>query len=234
MSDSLRLCGLEATRLLCLWDSPGKNTGMCCNFFLQGIFPTQGLNPHLLHWQADSIRYFPTKILGSSEKGHTCEQEQWDWSQVELGRGPCPSASVSLLAGNSQRISGRIKRTNEWKPTDTYSRKHMQEKMLNAFFHMKIEKKVISMQEYGVEWIFTDEQDRRSRGDIFSGLVVKNLPGNARMQVQILVRELLRFPHVSGQWRLRAELLSLHPGTRESACRNERSRMTQLRPNTAK
>ena len=37
----------------------------------------------------------------------------------------------------------------------------MQEKMLDDFFHMNIEKKkVISMQEYGVEWIFTDEQDR--------------------------------------------------------------------------
>ena len=29
-------------------DSPGKNTGMGCHFLLQGIFPTQGLNPHLL------------------------------------------------------------------------------------------------------------------------------------------------------------------------------------------
>ena len=25
-------------------DSPGKNTGVCCHFLLQGIFPTQGLN----------------------------------------------------------------------------------------------------------------------------------------------------------------------------------------------
>ena len=26
-------------------DSPGKNTGVGCHFLLQGIFPTQGLNP---------------------------------------------------------------------------------------------------------------------------------------------------------------------------------------------
>ena len=26
-----------------------------CHFLLQGIFPTQGLNPHLLHWQVDSL-----------------------------------------------------------------------------------------------------------------------------------------------------------------------------------
>ena len=30
------------------WDSPGKNTGVGCHFLLQGIFQTQGLNPHLL------------------------------------------------------------------------------------------------------------------------------------------------------------------------------------------
>ena len=30
---------------------PGKNTGVGSHFFLQGIFPTQGLNPHLLHWK---------------------------------------------------------------------------------------------------------------------------------------------------------------------------------------
>ena len=28
---------------------PGKNTGVGCHFLLQEIFPTQGLNPGLLH-----------------------------------------------------------------------------------------------------------------------------------------------------------------------------------------
>ena len=30
-------------------DSPGKNTGVGCRALLQGIFPTQGSNPDLLH-----------------------------------------------------------------------------------------------------------------------------------------------------------------------------------------
>ena len=30
-------------------ESPGKNTGVGCFALLQGIFPTQGLNPGLLH-----------------------------------------------------------------------------------------------------------------------------------------------------------------------------------------
>ena len=37
------------TRLLCPWDSTGKNTGVGCHELLQGIFLTQGLNPGLPH-----------------------------------------------------------------------------------------------------------------------------------------------------------------------------------------
>ena len=36
-------------RLLCPWDSPGKNSGVDCHFLLQGIFLIQGSNPHLLY-----------------------------------------------------------------------------------------------------------------------------------------------------------------------------------------
>ena len=38
-----------AHRLLCPWGFPRKNTGVGCHFLLQGIFPTQGSNPRLLH-----------------------------------------------------------------------------------------------------------------------------------------------------------------------------------------
>ena len=50
---TVRPHGLEPTRLPCPWDSPGKNAGVGCRFLLQGIFPTQRLNPHL-RWQAGS------------------------------------------------------------------------------------------------------------------------------------------------------------------------------------
>ena len=39
---------LLPARLLCPWDSSGKNTGVDCHAPFQGIFLTQGLNPHLL------------------------------------------------------------------------------------------------------------------------------------------------------------------------------------------
>ena len=48
MSNSLQPFGLKPARLLCPWDSPGKNTGVGCYFFLQGIFPTQESNLSLL------------------------------------------------------------------------------------------------------------------------------------------------------------------------------------------
>ena len=49
MSDSERPHGLQPTRLLHPWDSPGKSTGVWCHFLLQEIFPTQELNLGLLH-----------------------------------------------------------------------------------------------------------------------------------------------------------------------------------------
>ena len=56
---TLRPHGLKPARLLCPWDSPGKNTGVGCHALLQGIFPTQESNPcllPLLHWLAGSLQ----------------------------------------------------------------------------------------------------------------------------------------------------------------------------------
>jgi len=44
LSDSFRAHGLQPTRLLCPWNSPGKHTGLGSHLLLQGIFLTQGLN----------------------------------------------------------------------------------------------------------------------------------------------------------------------------------------------
>ena len=57
----------QAARLLCPWDSLGKNTGVGCHFLLQGICPTQGLSPglpqcrqtlyHLSHHRSPNPKY---------------------------------------------------------------------------------------------------------------------------------------------------------------------------------
>ena len=61
MSDSLWPHGLYPARFLSPWNSPGKNTGVGSHSLLQGIFPTQGLNP-VPTLQADSL---PSELPGS-------------------------------------------------------------------------------------------------------------------------------------------------------------------------
>ena len=52
----------SSSRLLCPWNSPGRNTGVGFRSLLQEIFPVQVSNPcllHLLHWQAGSLPLAP-------------------------------------------------------------------------------------------------------------------------------------------------------------------------------
>ena len=49
MSDSLWPHGLEHFSLVSPWNFPGQNTGVVSLSILQGIFPTQWLNPGLPH-----------------------------------------------------------------------------------------------------------------------------------------------------------------------------------------
>ena len=46
---TLRPHGLESVRLLCPWNSPGRNTGVGSHSLLQGIFQTQGSKLGLQH-----------------------------------------------------------------------------------------------------------------------------------------------------------------------------------------
>ena len=82
----------------CPGDSPGKNTGVGCHFLLQGIFPTQGLNPHLLpllHWRAGSSPLAPPGKPASDWNTCnrlTCPQKRSVWSQAchSWMLSPCP------------------------------------------------------------------------------------------------------------------------------------------------
>ena len=49
------LCGPVNCRLLCPWDSPGKNAGVGCHFHLQGIGDQTHVSCISLHWQEDSL-----------------------------------------------------------------------------------------------------------------------------------------------------------------------------------
>ena len=115
MADSLRPHELESTRLLCPWNSSGKNTGVDCHFLLQGIFPTQGWNPcllHLLHWQADSL---PSKPPGKPPFSKALAKTKSAWHQASVALMRCcvvgwscwpglDSVTPPLVTGASQSL----------------------------------------------------------------------------------------------------------------------------------
>ena len=114
------------------WVSPGKNTGASCHALLQGIFCTQGSDPHLLcllHWQAGSLPLVPLGKTpsGSTEITRTCRAE---WKRpLDLGGGQA-SVHMSLwpvqdslrpratgaMWGLAERHNngGRIHRSRAW------------------------------------------------------------------------------------------------------------------------
>ena len=87
----LTLCNtvdLYPTRLLCPWDSLGKNTGVGCHALLQRIFLTQELNlclSYLLHWQVD---FSTTNPLGKPSS-------LYPTSNFSSSAGPTPLRSLS-------------------------------------------------------------------------------------------------------------------------------------------
>ena len=98
VSDSVWPDGLQPARLLCPWGSPGKSTAVGCHALLQGVFPTQGSNPHLSHllpWQAGSLSLAPPgkcldithrhENIQRHEKGSSC------FPCVSLAESPCVS-----------------------------------------------------------------------------------------------------------------------------------------------
>ena len=99
MSNSWRPRGLQPARLLCPWDSPGKNTGVGSHFLLQGIFPAQGWNLGLLYGR---------RILYRLSLQESPVEAQW-WGTSEAGPAggvPRPLLPWGLLV-TSGDVSGR-------------------------------------------------------------------------------------------------------------------------------
>ena len=111
---TLQPYGLQPARLLCTWNSPGKNIGVGRCVLLQGIFSTQGLNPCLLHlpelaggffitrvaWEALLFTYWPLIYLESNFTICGIRSAQFSCSLVsnslqahglQHARLPCPS-----------------------------------------------------------------------------------------------------------------------------------------------
>ena len=56
---TLQPYGLQPARLLCAWDSPGRNTGAGCHSLFQAVFLTQGLNLRLLRLPHCRLTLYP-------------------------------------------------------------------------------------------------------------------------------------------------------------------------------
>ena len=61
VSNSLQPHGLQPPRLLCPQDFPGKNTGVCSHYLLQGDLPNPGIAP-----VTPSLGFFTTESPGKS------------------------------------------------------------------------------------------------------------------------------------------------------------------------
>ena len=110
MSDSLQLNEPWPARLLCPWCSPGKNTGVGCHAFLQGILPTQGSNPCLLvsciggSALAPSGRHIYIYIYISMRMSGECMLLGSVSSQQRFGVMDIKALSVSQLLGLGQTM----------------------------------------------------------------------------------------------------------------------------------
>ena len=58
------------------WDLPGKNTGVGCHFLLQGIFPTQWSNLHLLLGKWILYYWATWEALGGKESACQCRRHR--------------------------------------------------------------------------------------------------------------------------------------------------------------
>ena len=100
-------------------DSPGKNTGVGCHALLQGIFPTQGLNPHLLHCRQIlyclrcQVSPLPNSCLFQEPQkgnlsGNKVTADVRDLGEVILGLGgPSYKATVVLRRRKAARGHGQ-------------------------------------------------------------------------------------------------------------------------------
>ena len=106
-------------------DSPGKNTGVGCHFFLQGIFLTQGSNPcllHLLHWQAGSL---PLASLGKCRLWSPLQ-----YSCLENPRGQRSLESYSPQGPKELDMTEAAEHTGQARLHNTHSWHYLDEEIL--------------------------------------------------------------------------------------------------------
>ena len=130
VSNSFWLYRLKPARLLCPWDSLGKDTGVGCCTLLQGIFPTQGSNPclhRLLHCRRflyhlatkeAPVALNHTNLLSYSSESHKSkinltELKSRYWQGWFLWKFPRESVSLSVSAPGATCIPWLLAASSE-------------------------------------------------------------------------------------------------------------------------
>ena len=95
------------TKLLHLWDFPGKNTGVGCHFLLQEIFLTQGLNLGVLHCRQMLYRlsHQGSKYVVNMLPRYICAVKNQVKNPASTGDpGSMPGSDRSPAAGNGNPL----------------------------------------------------------------------------------------------------------------------------------
>ena len=112
LSDSLRPYGLWPARFLCLWNFPGKNTGVGCHLLLHETSLTRDQThvSRLPHWQASSLALVPPgKFFGVAQTVKCLPTMRETWVQ-SLGREELPETE---MAAHSSILARKIPWTGE-------------------------------------------------------------------------------------------------------------------------
>src|SRR5574339_305353 len=95
MKDSSQPYGPQPSRILCPWDSPGKNTGVGCHFLLQRM-KVKSLSHVQLLATPRTAAYHAPPSMGFSR------QEYWNGLPL-----PSPRENMSLLQ-STRRLNDKI------------------------------------------------------------------------------------------------------------------------------
>ena len=72
---------MQPARLLCLWDSPGKNTGVGCHFLLQRHLSNPGIESRSPEFQTDSL---PTELWGKPDQLYSNKNKNQLYSNTKF------------------------------------------------------------------------------------------------------------------------------------------------------
>ena len=100
--------------LLCPWNFPVRNIGLCCHFLFQGTLLTQGLNAHLLESPALAGGFFTTVPPGTSHRLHSVQS----LSRVQFLETPRTAARQASLSITNSRSLLKLMSTESVMPSN--------------------------------------------------------------------------------------------------------------------